>query len=82
MDVPSNLSGKEIMISKILQIIRTQPVMLATFVGVCLTVLIVTLISQKKETAKRPVYQWEIEAERMERQMKQFSDLVEPPQKK
>ncbi len=66
-------------INKILQLIRTHPI-IAALVVVSVPATVVA-ISLSQPPPKKPVYEWQINSERMERQLKQFSDLAEPSKK-
>lgn len=66
-------------INKVLQLIRAHPIIVAVIV-VAIPATVVA-ISLNQPPPKKPVYQWQIESERMRKQIDQFSDLAQPSKK-
>ena len=65
--------------NKVLQLIRTQPLLFAV-IAMIISAMVVFAVS-KNQPRKRPVYQWERDSEALKKQIDQFSDLAEPSKK-
>ncbi len=66
-------------INKILQLIRTQPVLFAAIAAISAGIILT--IALNRPPKKRPVYQWERDSDQLQRQIEQFSDLAQPSRK-
>lgn len=66
-------------INKILQIIRTQPILFTAIFAIAAGVIIT--VSLNRPPKKRPIYQWERDSDQLQRQIEQFSDLAQPSRK-
>ncbi len=66
-------------INKVLQLIRTQPVLFAVIATVIPA--IVVAISLNQPPKKKRVYQWQRDSEQLKKQIDQFSDLAQPSKK-
>jgi hypothetical protein len=65
-------------INKVLQLIRAHPIIVAVIaVAIPATVVAIYL----NQPPKKPVYQWQINSERLRKQIDQFSDLAQPSKK-
>ena len=65
--------------NKVLQAIRTQPILFAV-IAMIISAMVVFAVS-KNQPRKRPVYQWERDSDALKKQIDQFSDLAEPSKK-
>ena len=65
-------------INKVLQLIRAHPIIVAVIVvAIPATVVAISL----NQPPKKPVNQWQINSERLRKQIDQFSDLAQPSKK-
>ena len=65
--------------NKVLQAIRTQPILFAA-IAMIISAMVVFAVS-KNQPRKRPVYQWERDSDALKKQIDQFSDLAQPSKK-